>query len=480
MKTNSSIRVRFAPSPTGMMHLGNVRTALMNYLFARKYQGSFIVRIEDTDRDRIFDPKAQKIQKDLAWLGLVYDEGPQKPSSYGPFFQSQRDHFYKQKLQKLIDNNLVYRCFCTQNELETKRKRQIALKLPPRYDRTCAGLSQEEINDKLEKTIPFIWRMKLDLWSTCSIEDLGRGTVMFNMKHFSDFPITRQDGSITFMFANFVDDMLMNISHVLRGEDHLTNTAGQAVLYKAFKKPLPLFWHMPILCNTEGKKLSKRDFGFALQDLKRAGYLPEAILNYLALIGGGSFEKEIMSLEELVSTIDFNQMHSGGQVKYDLEKLNWINKKWIERLDIDTLIDAALPFIEPKHHAIKTLDRNTLRTLISFVRNEAITLNDFSSLLRFYFETPNISFQDIQTYIPEIYIAPLTNIIRTNLEQCKKPQLFVSSIKEQAKACDIPIKYLMAFVRLCLMGSKQGPSVTEIIALLGSNETKKRIEQILA
>ncbi len=210
------VRLRFAPSPTGIMHLGNIRAALLNYLFARQKDGSFVLRIEDTDPQRNFDPGGAKIIADLQWLSLNYDEGPAIEGPYAPYLQSRRSSLYQEKLKELQEKGVIYRCFCTSEELDKRRQRQIALKQPPRYDRTCAKLSSQEIQQKLDAGIPFIWRFKIDHAKTVSFEDLARGTMKFDAANFSDFPITRQDGSPTFMFANAVDDITMNITVVMR------------------------------------------------------------------------------------------------------------------------------------------------------------------------------------------------------------------------------------------------------------------------
>lgn len=353
-----SVRVRFAPAPTGMMHLGNVRTALMNYLFAQQKAGTYVLRIEDTDTDRNYDPNAKEIMHDLSWLGLTFDEGPAKGGPHAPYFQSQRHEIYQQELIRLIKSGNVYKCFCTAEELELKRQRQIALKQPPRYDRACLKLSEQDRTAKESAGIPFIWRVKLDPTSSVTIHDLAHGNITFEMKNFSDFAITRQDGTFTFIFANFVDDMLMEMTHVFRGEDHLTNTALQATLYKIFNVPLPIFFHMPILCNKEGKKLSKRDFGFSLRDLMKEGYLPQAIDNYLAIIGG-SFAEEIMDLPTLAQTIDFNKLQTTGHIRYDVEKLQWVNQKWINKIDINELAQLCLPYIKRSVPSSEYYDRVT-------------------------------------------------------------------------------------------------------------------------
>ena len=359
----TAVRVRFAPAPTGMMHLGNIRAALMNYLFAKQTHGTFILRIEDTDQKRNYDPDAKQIMQDLQWLGLEYQEGPGKGGHYGPYFQSKRAHLYQEHLAYLEKKGSIYRCFCSADELERKRERQQALHQPPRYDRTCLNISVHEIEQKLQHNEPFVWRVYVNHDHHANIYDLARHEIDFDLKNFSDFPITRQDGSFTFIFANFVDDLTMKITHIFRGEDHLTNTASQAVLYALFDTQLPIFWHMPILCNIDGKKLSKRDFGFSLRDLKDDGFLPEAICNYLAIIGG-SFHEEIMSLETLAAVVDLNHPHASGHIKYDFEKLKWVNHQWIGRYPILQLAEAVRPYVNDAFAASKSVDTAHLAALI--------------------------------------------------------------------------------------------------------------------
>jgi len=472
-------RVRFAPSPTGLMHLGNVRTALLNYLFAHQKDGTFVLRIEDTDPQRNFDPGAKKIIEDLQWLNLEYDEGPLKGGPYAHYFQSERTTIYQEKLKELEKMDLVYHCFCTSEELEKKRQQQVALKLPPRYNRTCLGLSETEIEERLAQRTPFIWRMKVDTDKTIEVTDLARGTINFDLAHFSDFPITRQDGSFTFIFANFVDDALMKITHVLRGEDHLTNTANQAVLYHALNFPLPLFWHLPILCNAKGKKLSKRDFGFSLQDLRAAGFLPEAICNYLAIIGGGTFEQEIMSLKELIETLNFNEVHSTGHVRYDVEKLRWVNRKWIDHYDPEELTQIARPFLKAQYPQAAELDNAKLTQLLQTIKTDLTTLQDVPKTLGFYFEKPEVNKEMLTQHIPEKLQPAIGVIIKDNLNLIDDPDTFVEKIKKETKQANIPLKAIFAAIRLALIGSAKGPSIHDLLDMLGEKEALNRIKNFL-
>jgi nondiscriminating glutamyl-tRNA synthetase len=475
---NKTTRNRFAPAPTGLMHLGNVRTALMNYLFAKQNNGTFIIRVEDTDQQRNFDPGAKQILQDLAWLELHYDEGPHKGGPYAPYFQSERTTLYLQKLQDLIDKKLVYRCFCTAEELERKRQRQITLKLPPRYDRACWALMPEAVEQKLDQQTPFIWRLKIPHTGSVSINDLARGTVHFDFQHFSDHPLTRQDGSITFLFANFVDDLDMKITHIFRGEDHLTNTAIQTVLYAAFNAPLPVYWHMPILCNIEGKKLSKRDFGFSLNDLRNNGYLPEAICNYLAIIGGGTFEHEIMSMDELVTHVNFSHISSASQIKYDVEKLTWLNHAWIEKADPLRLAQLCRPLLAPEFPTINSLDDTVLAGLLQTVKSDLRTLQDAKQALHFYFKKPDITALFVDAIIPNKTSAAIAGIVAQHLPAIGNQEQFFKDIKAQAKQEQIQIKDLFAFLRLALMGQPEGPSIHDLITMLGVVEATQRIEHL--
>lgn len=460
------IRVRFAPSPTGMMHLGNVRAALMNYLFAQHAQGTFILRIEDTDQERNFDPGAKQIIADLQWLGLTYQEGP--------FFQSDRGALYQEKLTLLQESQSVYRCFCTLEELEKRRQRQIALKQPPRYDRTCTRLSTEEIQNKLGAGTPFIWRMKIDSTKQISFHDLAHGTMTFDLKNFSDFPITRQDGTVTFMFANAIDDIDMSITHVLRGEDHLTNTVGQTALFAALGAPLPVFWHMPIMCNTEGKKLSKRDFGFSLNDLRTAGFLPEAINNYLGILGG-SFEQEILSLYELAQQINIDHIKTTGRITYDVEKLRWLNHKWITRCSPQELLARILPLLSTAYPMIHSLDQDQLLKLIQLIHNDLVTLTQSVELLKFYFIAPTVTPAEIPDGTP----TPLYTIIQNNLDSLAEPALFLTTVKQACATANIPLKTLFPVLRLALTGQQHGPAIQDILTLLGQQESLRRLQDCI-
>jgi nondiscriminating glutamyl-tRNA synthetase len=476
-KASNPIRVRFAPSPTGFLHLGGVRTALLNYLFAEQKNGTFVLRIEDTDPERNFDPKGKQLLEDLQWLGLTYAEGGTLGGPYGPYYQSQRTPLYQEQLDVLKGKNAIYRCFCTTEELERKRVRSIALKMAPRYDRTCLKLTQEEIQQKLADQVLFIWRFKIPDNYIATVHDLAHGKINFDLNHFSDFPLTRSDGTFTFLFANCVDDILMKITHVLRGEDHLSNTANQIVLFETFGTPTPLFWHLPVLCNADGKKMSKRDFGFSLQDLKMGGFLPEAINNYLA-ITGGSFTHEIMDMKTLIPAMHFDSIKPVSNIRYDVEKLKWVNHKWIQLYDAEKLVEKVLPFLQAAYPSISNLPHSKLLELVQTIKSELVTLNDVVPMLNFYFEKPIISHEAILEHVPTNSFEALKNVIQEALEQDDTEKI-LDAAKSNAKKLNIPSKLLFTILRLLLTGSTHGPSIHDIMRILGPKEVQERLKKFL-
>lgn len=468
----SSIRVRFAPSPTGFMHLGNVRAALMNFLFSQQKKGTFILRIEDTDNERNFDEAKLRIGQDLAWLGLSYTEGPGVGGDVGPYEQSARTHLYKEKLAELIKINRVYRCFCTPENLEAKRKEQLAAGKPPRYDRNCLRYPSHAIKQKLDVGMPFIWRFKINDGQELSIETLSGNTVNFNMEHFSDFAITRSDGSHTFLFVNFVDDWLMKISHVIRGEDHLSNTALQAALYDAFMLEMPIFWHLPIICNNKGEKLSKRDFGFSLTDLRTAGFIPEAITNYLAVMGI-SISEEIQTLESLSKIIVFEKINLHGGINYDLEKLTWFNHKWLGKISTSDFITRAMPYVEDYFKKQITLDHGTCQAF-GLIQGETKTLKDVPHLLEFYLGNPVINYEILHKEVSAEKVCLVEKIIAQT--EWQDPALNVlDAYKNKIKEHGLSMKELLVTLRFLLTGGTHGLGVVDLFKILDPITLKNRL-----
>lgn len=478
MKHSMPIRVRFAPAPTGMMHLGNVRAAVMNFLFAKQQKGVFIVRVEDTDQARNYDFGAKNIIADLQWLGLHYDEGPEVGGPFGPYFQSERNDLYQKSLDTLIAQGKCYRCFCTAELLEKKRIRMQAVGLPPRYDRACLQLSAAEIESLINKQVPFMWRFKLDHGKKVVVNDLAHGEKLFELSNFSDFPLTRSDGSFTFIFANFVDDMSMQITHIFRGEDHLTNSACQASLFEAFNIPLPVYLHMPILCNIDGKKLSKRDFGFSLRDLKDAGFLAEAIVNYLGIVGA-SFEQEIMNIDELAQAIHFDRLSTTGHIKYDVEKLRWVNRKWVHALSIDQFVILAKPFLFAIYPKAQSVGDALLASLLQMIQQDIHTLKDVQKALSFYFAYLPPTQALLQEYFTLDKLKQIKQIIIASLSVSDDAENFLKSIKQGVEDCKIPLKDLYVAIRLVTACTPHGIAIKDLIHALGYQELASRLYKVL-
>jgi glutamyl-tRNA synthetase len=468
------VRVRFAPSPTGFMHLGNVRAALLNYLFATHYQGTFILRIEDTDAQRNVASSTDKILEDLQWLNLPFTEGPTIGGDYGPYYQSERAHLYQQHLEILIEKKLVYHCFCTVTELENKRQRQIALKKPPRYDKSCLKLSAEALEQKLQEKIPFIWRFAIDDTKHSVINDLAHGSINFDMKNFSDFALTREDGSFTFLFANFVDDLLMKITHVIRGGDHLSNTANQAALYNAFNAPLPIFWHLPTICSKDGKKLSKRDFGFSLDDLKNAGFLPQTICNYLAIIGQ-SFDEEVLDLMTLTKVFNFDHVRQAGDICYDLEKITWLNHKWVLKLSPEELLYHTKSFVEKAFPQVAELTDKELMTMLQKVKTSIKVLADAPKALHTYFEKPTPSLSQLKEKLGDKF----DTVIAIIKDLMKEQPISFDTAKKLALEHKISIKELFSSIRYLVTEQFEGIGMHELLDLIGEEKFVARIKKVL-
>lgn len=469
----NKVRTRFAPSPTGIMHIGNVRAALLNYLFAKQSNGTFLLRIEDTDQQRNLEHATQSIIKHLNWLNLQFSEGPEVGGNFGPYFQSQRLSIYQEYLKKLEQKQLVYCCFCTPEELEVRRNRQIAMKRPPRYESNCAKLSSLEVTQKLETKTPHIWRMKIDSSKKVSFKDMARGILEFDLQHFSDVPLTREDGTFTFIFANCVDDITMQISHVFRGEEHLSNTVSQTVLYQALDATVPTFWHLPILCNLDGKKLSKRDKGFSLDDVEQQGFLAEAVCNYLGILGT-SFEKEIMTLDEMSATYKFDHLHGISQIRYDVEKLTWMNHKWIASYQTEKLTDLCKPFLAKNYDLSSTSDQ-TLHTLIKSIQNDLHTLAESVELLKFYFIKPTIVPDNFSDIVNSTDFSIIQNLLQN--EPISDWNSFLTVMKDKVKIAGIADKSLYAVLRILLTGSPKGMQLNDLLGCLGEKEFFARLKK---
>ncbi|TKH51351.1 glutamate--tRNA ligase, partial [Bacillus cereus] len=341
------VRVRYAPSPTGHLHIGNARTALFNYLFARHLDGKFIIRIEDTDVKRNVAGGEESQLKYLKWLGMDWDEGVDVGGEFGPYRQTERLDIYKKLYEDLLERGLAYKCYMTEEELEAEREGQIARGETPRYAGNHRELTEEQVKEfEAEGRIPSI-RFRVPADRDYTFKDIVKDEVAFHSNDFGDFVIVKKDGIPTYNFAVAVDDHLMEITHVLRGDDHISNTPKQMMIYEAFGWDIPQFGHMTLIVNESRKKLSKRDESIIqfIEQYKELGYLPEAIFNFIALLGWSPVgEEEIFSKDEFIKMFDAARL-SKSPALFDSQKLKWMNNQYMKKQDLDTVVELSLPHL---------------------------------------------------------------------------------------------------------------------------------------
>ena len=462
----NSVKVRFAPSPTGELHLGGARTALFNWLYAKKCQGSFFLRIEDTDKERSSDIYTDQIIESLKWLGLHWDD----PIIY----QSGRIDRYKYYLNRLLEENKAYRCFCSKDDLDKSKNNEYFS-----YPGTCRNLSSEDIKSKLNQGISFTIRIKIDEGKT-EFNDLIYGEIKVDHKELDDFIIARSDGSPTYNFTVVVDDHEMEISHVIRGDDHLSNTSKQIIIYKTLKLKTPKFAHLPMILGSDKKRLSKRHGAPGIQNFKDNGYFPEVILNYLALLGWNpKNDEEIFSIDQLIDKFDFAQVQKKG-ASWDEKKLHWLSGQYIMNLSSQEIFDA-LRLIDSSWG--KGLDISYLINIIDALKPRSKSLYEFISQSKHFFSSPDTFDQDeSQKAWPD---NSTTAIVTLSYEYLKtfdswNSDFIEKEIKKFASENSFGAGKVIMPLRLAVFGSLNGPSLFDIMHILGKNETLSRIQTALS
>ena len=462
----NSVKVRFAPSPTGELHLGGARTALFNWLYAKKCQGSFFLRIEDTDKERSSDIYTDQIIESLKWLGLDWDD----PIIY----QSGRIDRYKYYLNRLLEENKAYRCFCSKDDLDKSKNNEYFS-----YPGTCRNLSSEDIKSKLNQGISFAIRIKIDEGKT-EFNDLIYGEIKVDHKELDDFIIARSDGSPTYNFTVVVDDHEMEISHVIRGDDHLSNTSKQIIIYKTLKLKTPKFAHLPMILGSDKKRLSKRHGAPGIQNFKDNGYFPEVILNYLALLGWNpKSDKEIFSIDQLIDKFDFAQVQKKG-ASWDDKKLHWLSGQYILNLSSQDIFDE-LRLLDSSWG--KGSDISHLINIIDALKPRSKSLNEFISQSKYFFTSPDSFDQDeSQKAWPD---NSTTAIVTLSYEYLKTFESWNSDfiekeIKKFASENSFGAGKVIMPLRLAVFGALNGPSLFEIMHILGKNETLSRIQTALS
>ena len=470
----SEIRVRFAPSPTGYVHVGSLRTALYNYLFARHHQGRFVLRIEDTDQSRYVEGAVENLLETLRWAGLDYDEGPEKGGPYGPYFQSQRKEIYHEHVQQLLEKDAAYPCFCSEETLTAMREEQQKKGLPVMYDGRCRNIPKEEALQRM-KSEPHVIRLKVPRTGNTMVKDIIRGDVSFENALIDDQILLKSDGFPTYHLANVVDDHLMKISHVIRGEEWLPSTPKHILLYRAFGWQEPQFAHLPLLLNPDRTKLSKRQGDVAVEDYQAKGFLPQALVNFVALLGWNKGDdQEIFSLEELVKYFSLERVNKAGAV-FDVHKLEWMNGHYIR-------IIAENEYLRIGQEWLKKLDLDTGDAQKNQLILQAVrpSLNKFADLP----QKTAVFFKDTLEYdeqAKEWLTKPESKeILKIMIEElAKTDELTVESFKTLMKTVQKRNgqkgKNLWMPVRAAITGETHGPDLGIVLTVIG----KRKVEQFL-
>jgi glutamyl-tRNA synthetase len=475
------IRVRFAPSPTGYLHIGGARTALFNYLFARNKKGKFILRIEDTDFSRSEEEFVKIIIEELKWLGLEWDEGPDIGGEYGPYFQSQRLNFYREYAEKLLKEGKAYYCYCTPEELEKFRKEAVSKGISFKYPKRCRNLTEEEI-EKLEKegrkkTI----RFKVETDGEIIFKDIIRGNIKFKLEDIDDFIILKSDGSPVYNFAAVVDDALMKINYIIRGDDHISNTPKQILLYQALGFPVPNFAHVPLILGPDKTPLSKRHGATSLTHYREEGYLKEAIFNYLARLGWAYDDKqEIFKKEELIEKFSLEGISKSPAV-FDINKLNWLNSYYIRCKNSSELKDLVIPFWRKSGLLTEEeLDDSKLLKILDLVKERIKSLKDIE-MVDFFFKEIEIKKEDREKFLSDENTKKVLKKVRDLIEKLENfdkenLEIILRNLSEELK---IKLKEIAQILRLVITGKRISPPLFETMEILGKEKVIKRINKFL-
>mgnify|MGYP001582331201 CR=1 FL=1 len=485
---NQKIRVRIAPSPTGPLHIGGARTALFNYLFAKKNKGVFVLRIEDTDKERSDLKWVQNIIEELKWLGIEWSEGPDIDGKFGPYKQSQRIEIYKKYLEKLFKEDKVYYCFCAKEELEARREEQLSRGLAPKYDGKCKSLTKEIIETNIKEKIPSVIRFKVH-GTKIKFSDLIRGEIEFDTGLLGDIVIAKDLDTPLYHFAVVIDDYEMQISHVIRGEEHLSNTPRQILLQEALGFNQPIYAHLPLMLNADKSKMSKRVGDVAVSDYHKNGYLPEALINFMVLLGWNpGTEKETFSLNELVKEFSLEKVQKAGAI-FNVQRLDFINGIYIREKPIGKLTEVCLPYL-PKE--AQNLPKKTLEKIIEAYKLRIKKLSDITELTNFFFldkleydknllKWKEMKNEDVKEAL--LLCDTLLSKIsegKWNAKNLEKVLLTEAEKFNQKMGYELKNRgYLLWPLRVALSGKSASAGPFEIAEILGKEKTLSRIQQTL-
>jgi glutamyl-tRNA synthetase len=475
---SQEIRVRFAPSPTGYLHVGGLRTALYNYLFAMRNGGKFVLRIEDTDQARRVEGAVENLISTLGWAGVHYNEGPDRPGPVGPYVQSQRLDIYHRHAEELVEKGKAYHCFCSSERLEEIRRRQTSANERTSYDRHCRDLSKEEVDRRLQSGERNVIRMKVPLTGELTFNDLIRGDVSISYEVLDDQVLLKSDGFPTYHLAVVVDDHLMQISHVIRGEEWLPSTPKHILLYQFFGWELPQFAHLPLLLNPDKSKLSKRQGDVAVEDYRAKGYLKEAIINFIAFLGWNpGDERELFTTEELIKEFSLERVGKAGAV-FNVEKLDWLNFQHLRRKPDSEVLGMLKEYLLTSQLSANTFSDHYLLSIISAMRERASFVKDFAEKCPYFYQAPGQYEAEVvkKRWKPESagYLTSLAEKFASQNSASKED--FEAALHQVAEALNVKMGELIHPLRLAASGMGAGPGLYDILAILGKEEVIRRIE----
>jgi glutamyl-tRNA synthetase len=459
------VRTRFAPSPTGDLHIGGARTALFNWLSARHEKGVFILRIEDTDVARSTQESIQVILDAMTWLGMDWDEGP--------YYQSQRISYYQEAAEKLLKEGKAYRCYCTPEELETKREAALKAGIKPKYDRTC--LNRKSPPPGKPSAIRFLSPNE----GKTVVEDLIQGHVEFDNTELDDLIILRSDGLPTYNFSVVVDDTTMGITHVIRGNDHLNNTPRQIQIYQALGYPIPKFGHVPMILGPDKKKLSKRHGAQSVMEYKKLGYLPQAVVNYLVRLGWSHGDQEEFTREELIEKFSLEAVGRSAAA-VNPGKLDWLNSQYIKKIELDELVQRVQPFIEAKGYS--NIDPDLLRKTVLSLRERVKTLVEMAELSEFYFREEIVYDEKAAKKFLSKETVPMLKQVITSLskESVLGKENVHRLVQQLAETRAEPLVKIAQPIRVALTGRSVSPPIDEVMEVLGKKKVIKRLDMAIA
>ncbi|TMU83295.1 glutamate--tRNA ligase [Bacillus sp. BHET2] len=480
------VRVRYAPSPTGHLHIGNARTALFNYLYARSVGGKFIIRIEDTDKKRNIEGGEESQLKYLQWLGIDWDESVDKPGEYGPYRQSERNHIYEQYLNELVESDQAYKCYCTEEELEAEREAQSAAGQMPRYSGKCRNLTKED-QERLaaEGRQPSV-RFRVPAGKVFSFNDIVKENVAFESDGIGDFVIAKKDGTPTYNFAVAVDDYLMKITHVLRGEDHISNTPKQLMIFDALGWKAPVYGHMTLIVNESRKKLSKRDESIIqfIEQYEALGYLPEALFNFIGLLGWSpKGEDELFSKDEFIEIFDPERLSTSSAL-FDNQKLTWMNNQYLKNLELDEVVELSLPHLISAGKLTENMSdeqHEWAKRVISLYQEQMSFGAEIVELSEMFFKTDLEYDQDAKAVLDEEEVPEVLQAFLNEIEALENYEAaeIKSSIKAVQKSTGHKGKKLFMPIRVAVTGQTHGPELPNAIELLGKDTVKHRLQSLL-